>query len=200
VAGSRVAVLALQGAFREHVRALRDVGLDAFEARLPRDLEAAEGLVIPGGESTTMSKLIDAYGLEEPIRALHARGAPVFGTCAGMIVVAASAVDGLPDQRSLGLIDIDVRRNAFGRQVHSFEAELRLRDDAEPLNGVFIRAPWIERAGEGVDVLAEHAGHPVAAREGGVLVTAFHPELTDDRRLHRRFAEMVGRAREGVAA
>jgi pyridoxal 5'-phosphate synthase pdxT subunit len=200
VAGSRVAVLALQGAFREHVCALRDVGLDAFEARLPRDLEAAEGLVIPGGESTTMSKLIDAYGLEEPIRALHARGAPVFGTCAGMIVVAASAVDGLPDQRSLGLIDIDVRRNAFGRQVHSFEAELRLRDDAEPLNGVFIRAPWIERAGEGVDVLAEHAGHPVAAREGGVLVTAFHPELTDDRRLHRRFAEMVGRAREGVAA
>ena len=200
MAGSRVAVLALQGAFREHVRALRDVGLDAFEARLPADLDGVDGLVIPGGESTTMSKLIDAYELEGPIRELHAAGAPVFGTCAGMIVVAAAAVDGLPDQRSLGLIDIDVRRNAFGRQVHSFEADLRLRDDPEPLHGVFIRAPWIERAGDGVDVLAEHSGHPVAAREGGVLVTAFHPELTDDRRLHRRFAEMVRQSREGVAA
>jgi 5'-phosphate synthase pdxT subunit len=182
------------------VRALREVGLDAFEARLPRDLAGADGLVIPGGESTTMWKLIDAYGLEEPVRDLHAAGAPVFGTCAGMIVLAASAVDGLPGQRTLGLIDIDVRRNAFGRQVHSFEAELALRDDPEPLHGVFIRAPWIERAGEGVDVLAEHAGHPVAARSGSVLVTAFHPELTEDRRLHRRFADMVCAAREGVAA
>jgi 5'-phosphate synthase pdxT subunit len=200
VAGRRVAVLALQGAFREHVRALCDVGLEAAEARLPRDLEGVDGLVIPGGESTTMWKLIDAYGLEAPIRELHAGGAPVFGTCAGMIVVAARAVDGLPDQRTLGLIDIEVRRNAFGRQVHSFEASLRLENDAEPLTGVFIRAPWIERAGDGVRVLAAHEGHPVAAHQGHVLVTAFHPELTDDRRLHRRFADMVCRAREGVAA
>src|SRR5437016_2104671 len=141
--------------------------------RLPADLESAHGLVIPGGESTTISKLIDAYGLEQPIRSLARSGGAVFGTCAGMITAAVDAVDGTPDQRYLGLIDIDVRRNAFGRQVRSFEAELRLAGDPEPLPGVFIRAPWIERAGPGVEVLAEHSGHPVAARQGRVLVTAF---------------------------
>ncbi|MGN6379306.1 MAG: pyridoxal 5'-phosphate synthase glutaminase subunit PdxT [Gaiellales bacterium] len=200
MAGSGVAVLALQGAFREHVRALREIGVDAFEARLPGDLDAAEGLVIPGGESSTMSKLINAYELEGPIRRLHERGAPVFGTCAGMILVAASAVDGLPDQRYLGLIDIDVRRNAFGRQVHSFEAQLDLEGESEPLTGVFIRAPRVERTGPGVEVLAELDGRPVAAAQGTVLVTAFHPELTADRRLHRRFASMIESARPGVAA
>ena len=147
-----------------------------------------------------MTKLIDAYGLEDPIRHLHASGAPVFGTCAGMILVARDAVDGLPDQRSLGLIDIVVRRNAFGRQVASFEAELALADDPDPITGVFIRAPWIESAGEGVRVLAEHAGHAVAAEQDGALVTAFHPELTADRRMHRRFAGMVERAHGAVAA
>ena len=193
-------MLALQGAFREHVRALRDVGLDAVEVRQPRDLEGLSGLVIPGGESTTMSKLMTAYGLEEPIRGLHDGGAPIFGTCAGMILIARRAVDGQPGQRTLGLIDIDVRRNAFGRQVASFEADLELAGDDVPMTGVFIRAPWIECAGEGVDVLARHGGHGVAARQGRVLVTAFHPELTDDRRLHRLFAAMVASAREAVAA
>jgi pyridoxal 5'-phosphate synthase pdxT subunit len=199
VAG-KVGVLALQGAFREHCRALADVGLEPVEVRQPAELAGLEGLVIPGGESTTMSKLMVAYGLEAPIRELHEAGAPVFGTCAGMILVARDAADGLPDQRYLGLIDIVVRRNAFGRQVASFEAALALASDPEPFSGVFIRAPWIESAGEGVQVLAEHDGHAVAAQQGSVLVTAFHPELTGDRRLHRRFAEMVERARGAVAA
>jgi 5'-phosphate synthase pdxT subunit len=199
VAG-RVGVLALQGAFREHARALADVGLDPVEVRRAEELEGLEGLVIPGGESTTISKLMTSYGLEEPIRRLHERGAPIFGTCAGMILISRDAVDGLPDQRYLGLIDLEVRRNAFGRQVASFEAPLRIAGEPEPLTGVFIRAPWIERAGDGVDVLAEHEGHAVAASEGNVLVTAFHPELTPDLRLHRRFAAMVAEARREVAA
>ncbi|MDX6532372.1 MAG: pyridoxal 5-phosphate synthase pdxT subunit [Gaiellales bacterium] len=198
MAGS-VGVLALQGAFREHCHALADVGLDAIEVRRARDLSGLAGLVIPGGESTTMSKLIAAYELEGPIKELHSTGAPIMGTCAGMIVLSAGAVDGLPDQRYLGLIDVQVRRNAFGRQVASFETPLRLGDDPAPLTGVFIRAPWIERVGEGVEVLAEHEGHPVAAAQGSVLVTAFHPELTDDRRLHRRFADLVERGVEVAA-
>jgi 5'-phosphate synthase pdxT subunit len=193
-------VLALQGAFREHCRALAEAGLAPIEVRRGDQLDDLDGLVIPGGESTTMSKLMEAYRLEDPIRRLHERGAPVFGTCAGMILVAREAVDGLPGQRSLGLIDIVVRRNAFGRQVASFEADLELAGDPDPLTGVFIRAPWIEAAGEGVEVLAEHAGHAVAAQQDGVLVTAFHPELTGDRRLHRRFADMVAAARGRVAA
>src|SRR5262249_23704357 len=156
------------GAFREHCRALADVGLEPVEVRRADQLDGLRGLVIPGGESTTMSKLIVAYGLEQPIRDLYASGAPVFGTCAGMILVARDAVDGLPDQRSLGLIAIAVRRNAFGRQVASFEAELALADDPDPMPGVFIRAPWIESAGEGVHVLAEHSGHAVAAEQGRV--------------------------------
>ena len=196
----RVGVLALQGAFREHLRALDDVGLEGVEVRRAAELDGLDGLVIPGGESTTMSKLMESYGLEQPIRDLHDRGAPVLGTCAGMILVSRDAVDGLPGQRYLGLIDLDVRRNAFGRQVASFEAPVTLHGESEPLTGVFIRAPWIERAGEGVEVLAEHEGHPVAACQAGVLVTAFHPELTGDRRLHRRFAEMVARARQEQAA
>ncbi len=196
----RVAVLALQGAFREHCTALADVGLDPVEARVAADLEGVSGLVIPGGESTTMSKLIAAYDLADPIVALHASGAPVFGTCAGMITVAASAVDGRPDQRYLGLIDIDVRRNAFGRQVASFESPIELAGESDPFPGVFIRAPWIERAGAGVEVLAELSGHAIAARQNGVLVTAFHPELTSDRRLHRMYASMVAEASQEVAA
>ena len=198
MAGS-VGVLALQGAFREHVTALRDVGLDAVEVRLPRDLEGVDGLVIPGGESSTMSKLIEAYDLEPPIRALAARGGAFLGTCAGMIVLAHHAEDGRPDQRYLDMIDIDVRRNAYGRQPASFEAALRLAGEDLPLPGVFIRAPQIERVGEGVDVVAELDGAPVAARQGNVLVTAFHPELTTDRRLHRRFAQMVAGREEAAA-
>jgi pyridoxal 5'-phosphate synthase pdxT subunit len=199
VAGS-VAVLALQGAFREHVRALRELGVDAFEARQPADIERADGLVIPGGESSTMSKLLVAYGLEGPIRDLYERGGALFGTCAGMILLARSAVDGLPDQRYLGLIDLEVRRNAFGRQVHSFEGRVELTGDPEPMTGVFIRAPQVERVGPGVEVLASLDGQPVAAAQGRVMVTAFHPELTDDRRLHRRFAGLLDRTREEVAS
>ncbi len=195
-----VGVLALQGAFREHCKALEAVGLTPVEVRRASQLEGLAGLVIPGGESTTISKLMAAYGLEAPLRDLHAAGAPLFGTCAGMIVLARDAVDGLPDQRYLGLIDIDVRRNAFGRQVASFEAPVLLTGETEPVPGVFIRAPWIERAGPGVEVLAEHDGHPVAARQDGVLVTAFHPELTDDTRLHRCFARMVAESRRVIAA
>ncbi len=196
----RVGVLALQGAFREHLAALSDVGLDPVEVRRADQLTGLAGLVIPGGESTTMSKLMVAYDLERPIRELHAAGAPVFGTCAGMILVARHAVDGVPDQRFLGLIDIEVRRNAFGRQVASFEAPIELAGDPQPLTGVFIRAPWIESAGAEVELLATHEGHPVAAVQGDVLVCAFHPELTPDRRLHRRFAEMVERSPRAVAA
>jgi 5'-phosphate synthase pdxT subunit len=182
------------------VRALRELSLDAYEARLPADIARADGLVIPGGESSTMSKLLAAYGLEPPIRELHARGGALFGTCAGMILLAASAVDGLPDQRYLGLIDIEVRRNAFGRQVHSFEAALELPGDPEPMTGVFIRAPQVERVGAGVEVLARLDGQPVAAAQGQVMVTAFHPELTSDRRLHRRFAGLLDRASLEVAS
>jgi 5'-phosphate synthase pdxT subunit len=199
VAG-RVGVLALQGAFREHRRALEAVGLESCEVRRAHELEGLAGLVIPGGESTTMSKLMVAYELEQPLRDLHAAGVPVFGTCAGMILVAREAVDGLPDQRYLGMIDLVVRRNAFGRQVASFEASLDVLDLDGPLTGVFIRAPWIERVGEGVTVLASHEGHAVAAQQGSVLVTAFHPELTDDTRLHERFAQMVAGAAEVLAA
>lgn len=199
MAGS-VGVLALQGAFREHVQALAQVGLDAVEVRRPDELTGLSGLVIPGGESTTISKLMTAYGLERPLRDLHAAGVPMFGTCAGMILLSRDAVDGLPDQRYLGMIDLVVRRNAFGRQVASFEAPLTLSGESDPLPGVFIRAPWIEKVGDGVEVLAEHEGHPVAATQGSVLVTAFHPELTDDRRLHGRFAQMVVAAGREAAA
>jgi pyridoxal 5'-phosphate synthase pdxT subunit len=198
VAG-RVGVLALQGAFREHVAALEEVGLEAVEVRLARHMDGLDGLVIPGGESSTMSKLIETFDLEGPIRALHAGGGALLGTCAGMIVLAARAFDGRPDQHYLNLIDIDVRRNAYGRQPASFEAPLRLSGEDLPIPGVFIRAPQIERVGDGVEVVAELDGRPVAARQGAVLVTAFHPELTADRRLHRRFADMVAGREEAAA-
>jgi 5'-phosphate synthase pdxT subunit len=175
------------------------VGIDAVEVRLARDLEGLDGLVIPGGESSTMSKLIEAYELEPPIRELHTRGGAFLGTCAGMIVLAHHAEDGRPDQRYLDMIDIDVRRNAYGRQPASFESPLRLVGEDLPIPGVFIRAPQIERIGDGVEVVAEHDGEPVAVRQGNVLVTAFHPELTTDRRLHRQFAEMAGGREEAAA-
>jgi len=181
VAG-RAGVLALQGAFREHCRALRDVGLDAVEVRVPADLDGVDGLVIPGGESTTMSKLIDIYGLEEPILDLHRRGGALFGTCAGMILL---------DRNHLGVLDLEVDRNAYGRQVASFEADLELAGEDEPLRGVFIRAPRVAEAGPGVEVLAELGGEPVLLRDGRVLVASFHPELTGDARVHERFLDLV---------
>lgn len=179
----RIGVLALQGGFEAHLRMLRRLGADAREVRVPGDLEGLDGLVIPGGESTTIVKGIDAAGLEAAIRAHHEAGRAVLGTCAGMIVC---------DDSHLGLIDATARRNAFGRQLQSFEADLEVAGIGdEPLRAVFIRAPWVERQGPGVDVLATYDGHPVAIREGSVLACAFHPELTDDPRLHALFMAMA---------
>jgi 5'-phosphate synthase pdxT subunit len=167
---------------------LRQLGAEAPEARLPEEVEGLDGLVVPGGESTTISKGIDAAGLEPAIRAHHAEGRPVLGTCAGMIVC---------DDRHLGLIDATAERNAFGRQLQSFETDLDVEGIGdEPLRAVFIRAPWISRHGAGVEVLASHEGHPVAIRDDGVLACAFHPELTDDLRLHALFLAMVTSASE----
>jgi 5'-phosphate synthase pdxT subunit len=184
----RIGVLAVQGNFREHVAMLRRLGADTVEVRKPEQLAGLDGLVIPGGESTAIGKLVELYGLEDAIRDFEG---PLFGTCAGMILLAREAVDGVPGQPLLGLVDISVRRNAFGRQVHSFEADLELAGDPEPFRAVFIRAPWIEELGGEVEVLAEHEGHPVLARQGRILVAAFHPELTDDTRVHELFLETV---------
>jgi pyridoxal 5'-phosphate synthase pdxT subunit len=174
-----IGVLALQGNFREHVRMLRGLGVEAPEVRKPEQLDGLGGLVIPGGESTTFMRLMRLYGLDDAISAFP--GA-VFGTCAGMIVL---------DSNHLGLVDLTVRRNAFGRQVASFEADLSVLGEERPMHAVFIRAPWIEEVGPGVEVLAELDGRAVLARDGRYLVASFHPELTDDTRLHERFLEMV---------
>jgi 5'-phosphate synthase pdxT subunit len=187
----RVGVLAVQGNFREHVAVLRRLGMCASEVRKPHQLDGLDGLIIPGGESTAIGKLLRTYELESAIRTFE--GA-IFGTCAGMILLAREAVDGTPDQPLLGLIDIVVRRNAYGRQVRSFETDLELRGDSKPLRAVFIRAPWIESAGPAVEILAEHDSRPVLAREGRILVAAFHPELTDDTRVHELFCEVVREA------
>ncbi|HEY1367776.1 MAG TPA: pyridoxal 5'-phosphate synthase glutaminase subunit PdxT [Gaiellaceae bacterium] len=187
-ASPRIGVLAVQGNFREHAATLRRLGAQVVEVRLPEQLEGLDGLVIPGGESTAIGRLIRLYGLEDAIRTF---AGPMLGTCAGMILLARDAADAVEGQPFLGLIDIEVRRNAFGRQVRSFEADLELADGDEPLRGVFIRAPWIEEAGPGVEILAEVDGHPVLAREGRILVAAFHPELTDDTRVHELFLNAV---------
>jgi pyridoxal 5'-phosphate synthase pdxT subunit len=184
----RIGVLALQGNFREHVATLRALGADAAEIRKPEQLDGLDGLVIPGGESTAIGRLVELYGFDDALRAFEA---PVFGTCAGMILVARDAVDAKPGQPLLGLADIVVRRNAFGRQVRSFEADLDVAGEDSPVRGVFIRAPWIEEAGPGVELLASHDGHGVLARDGRILVAAFHPELTGDTRVHERFLDLV---------
>jgi len=178
----KIGVLAVQGNFREHVAMLRRLGAEPVEVRLPEQLDGLDGLVIPGGESTAMGRLMALYGLDEAVREFDA---PVFGTCAGMIVL---------DREHLGLADITVRRNAFGRQVHSFEADLDIGHGDEPVRAVFIRAPWIEELGPDVEVLAEVDGHPVLARQGRILVAAFHPELTDDTRIHELFLNQVREA------
>ncbi len=195
----RVGVLALQGAVREHVNAIRDVGAEPVEVRLPRDLVGLDALILPGGESTTMRKLIDVYGLREPILSLARAGAPMLGTCAGMILLAERTAD--DDEPVFGLLDLEVRRNGYGRQLDSFETDLDvtvLGDD--PFHGVFIRAPFVTDVGGAAEVLARDAnGVPVAVRQGNVLATAFHPELTGDRRIHRLLVEMVtGGARRPV--
>jgi pyridoxal 5'-phosphate synthase pdxT subunit len=184
----RIGVLAVQGNFREHAAALRTLGAETVEVRLPQQLADLDGLVIPGGESTSIGRLVRIYGLEDAIRSF---ARPVFGTCAGMILLAREAVDGVPDQLLLGEIDIEVRRNGYGRQVRSFEADLPLAGDEKPLRGVFIRAPRVVGAGPLVETLAELEGEPVLLREGRILVAAFHPELTDDLRVHELFLELV---------
>lgn len=181
-----VGVLALQGDFAAHRTVLEGLGAVVREVRVPADLDGLEGLVVPGGESTTMTLGIEREGLAEPIRAFHAAGRPVFGTCAGLIML---------DRAHLGLIDLVADRNAFGRQVHSFEEDLDLGLPGGPMRAVFIRAPWVREHGAGVEVLASVDGHPVAAREGRTLVISFHPELSGDARLHERFLADVREAR-----
>jgi 5'-phosphate synthase pdxT subunit len=178
----RVGVLAVQGNFREHVAMLRRLGAQAIEVRKPDQLEGLDGLVVPGGESTTFTRLMRLYGLDEALRTF---AGPVFGTCAGMIVL---------DRGHLGLMDLEVDRNAYGRQVSSFEADLHLQDDAAPLRGVFIRAPRVRDHGAEVEVLAEHDGEPVLLRQGRFLVASFHPELTEDTRVHELFLDSVKEA------
>lgn len=187
----RVGILALQGAVREHADALRAVGAEPVFVRLPRDLADVDALILPGGESTTMRKLIDLYGLRAPILEMARAGAPMLGTCAGMILLAERIDDG--DEPVFGLLDATVQRNAYGRQLDSFEADLDMPSlGEEPLHGVFIRAPVVSQLGPGVEVLArDEAGQPVAVRQGRVLATAFHPELTGDRRLHRLLVGMI---------
>jgi pyridoxal 5'-phosphate synthase pdxT subunit len=194
-----IGVLALQGDVREHVRALAESGSDAVPVRRPEELEAVEALVIPGGESTTMSNLAIAFGLLEPVRKRIGAGMPVYGSCAGMIMLATTVLDGRPDQESFGGIDMTVRRNAFGRQVDSFEAPVTIDGIGDEFHAVFIRAPWVEAVGPGVLALGrvtsgDAAGRIVAVRQGNLLATAFHPELTGDLRVHRYFVEMVRHA------
>jgi 5'-phosphate synthase pdxT subunit len=184
-------VLALQGAFARHRRSLEALGSTVREVRLPRDLDGIAGLVLPGGESTTLCRLLETSGLREPLGEAIRSGLPTLGTCAGMILLASEVADGRDDQWSYGAIDIDVRRNAYGRQLDSFEGVVRLVDDPEPFPAVFIRAPRVVRLGEGVEVLGRAGDEPVLVRERNVIVAAFHPELTDDLRIHSRFAETV---------
>jgi 5'-phosphate synthase pdxT subunit len=187
-----VGVLALQGAFGLHAVALADLGARIQEVRTPVDLGRVSGLVMPGGESTTMSMLLESSGLFDAIAARLGEGMPVFGTCAGMILLATDVLDGRPDQRSFGAIDLAVRRNAYGRQVDSFETSLAVAGLSDvPFPAVFIRAPLVEVAGPGVEVLARHEGRPVLARQGPVTVASFHPELSGDNRLHARFLQEV---------
>jgi len=187
-------VLALQGDVREHANAVREVGAEPVEVRLPRDLAGLDALILPGGESTSMRTLVDLYGLRDPILALAHAGAPMFGTCAGMILLADRIAEG--DEPVFRLLDVEVHRNAYGRQLDSFEAEVEMPlIGDEPLHGVFIRAPVVSAVGPGVEVLAvDPDGRPIAVRQGRVLATAFHPELTGDRRLHRLLLSMVGTA------
>ena len=194
----RIGVLALQGDTREHLSALRDAGADSVPVRRRDELDAVDALVIPGGESTTMSHLLRELDLLEPLRTRLADGLPAYGACAGMILLASEILDaGAGGREALPLsgIDMAVRRNAFGRQVDSFEGDIEFTGLDDPVHAVFIRAPWVERVGDGVQVLARAAGHAVAVRQGRVLATAFHPEMTGDRRIHRLFVDIV-RGRE----
>lgn len=191
-----IGVFALQGDVREHLLALTALGIDAFTVRRPDELARCDGLVLPGGESTTMYKLARTFNLFEPLVERIRGGLPTFGTCAGMIMLADRIEDGIVGQETLGGLDITVRRNAFGRQVDSFEGDIAFDGFHDPLHAVFIRAPWVEQAGDGVDVLAtiptgEAAGRIVAVRQGSLMATSFHPEVGSDDRIHRYFVDLV---------
>ncbi|MET9728873.1 pyridoxal 5'-phosphate synthase glutaminase subunit PdxT [Streptomyces zaomyceticus] len=191
-----IGVLALQGDVREHLIALAAADAVARPVRRPEELAEIDGLVIPGGESTTISKLADLFGMAEPLRERIAAGLPVYGTCAGLIMLAEKILDPRSGQETFGGIDMIVRRNAFGRQNESFEAGVTVAGIEDgPVEGVFIRAPWVESVGAEVEILAEHEGHIVAVRQGRVLATSFHPELTGDHRIHALFVDMVRAAR-----
>jgi 5'-phosphate synthase pdxT subunit len=204
VVTARIGVLALQGDVREHLVALHSLGFAALAVRRPAELDSCDGLVIPGGESTTMAKLARIFDLFGPLQKRIAAGMPTFGTCAGMILLADRVEDGTTDQETLGGLDITVRRNAFGRQVDSFEAGLDFAGLEDPVHAVFIRAPWVESVGPGVEVLArvgagEAVGRIVAVRQGPLMATSFHPEVGTDLRIHRLFCELVAdRAMEGT--
>ena len=191
----KIGVLALQGAFREHIVSLEALGVRAVAVRLVDQLADCAGLIIPGGESTAIGKLMATYGFYDAVATRHAEGMAIWGTCAGAILIARNVLDALPDQRTLELMDITIRRNAYGRQVDSFEAPLDVAGLREPFTGVFIRAPWIESVGQGVEVLARHDGHIVAARQGDLMATTFHPELTGDPVIHRLFVDGIAGAR-----
>jgi 5'-phosphate synthase pdxT subunit len=189
----KIGVLALQGAFGAHAACLRALGAEPALVRTPDDLAAVDALIIPGGESTTISMLLESSRLVEPLAERLAGGLPTLGTCAGMILLGSEILDGRADQRCFGAVDISVRRNAFGRQVDSFEADLAIPDlEGGPFRAVFIRAPFVERAGPEVEVLVRVDGHPVLCRQGAVTVAAFHPELSDDPRFHDRFLKEMG--------
>lgn len=194
--GPHIGILAVQGDVREHVRALEECGAEPTRVRRPSELDDIEGIVIPGGESTTMDKLVRAFELYDPLRKLLAEGLPAYGSCAGMIMLADRIADGRPDQQTLGGLDVTVRRNAFGRQVDSFEDDLHIAGIDGTVRGVFIRAPWVEQVGPAVEVIGrvEHdaaAGRIVAVRQGSLLATSFHPEVTGDHRVHEMFVEIV---------
>lgn len=193
-----IGVLALQGDVREHLRALASCGVDAIAVRRPAELAAVDGLVLPGGESTTMVKLARIFDLLGPLRARVADGLPVFGTCAGMILLADRVEDGAPGQETVGGLDVTVRRNAFGRQVDSFEEDLHVEGLDDPVHAVFIRAPWVEEVGPGVETLARVAAGPAAGRivgvrQGHLMATSFHPEVGGDTRVHQMFVDLVRR-------
>ncbi|WP_067540077.1 pyridoxal 5'-phosphate synthase glutaminase subunit PdxT [Nocardia crassostreae] len=199
----RIGVLALQGDVREHVHALAACGAEPVAVRRESELDTVDGLVIPGGESTAISKLLEVFDLLEPLRQRLRDGLPAYGSCAGMILLASEVLDTCPDMQPLHGIDMTVRRNAFGRQVDSFETDLEFTGLDDPVRAVFIRAPWVERAGDGVEVLATvpsgpAAGRIVAVRQGNVMATSFHPEVTGDLRVHKLFVDTVVRPRAGV--
>jgi 5'-phosphate synthase pdxT subunit len=196
MATPRIGILAVQGDVREHAAALTALGAQVVTVRRPEEVEQIDGLVIPGGESTVMDKLVRAFELQEPLRKRLVNGMPAYGSCAGMIMLADRLADARADQQTLGGLDITVRRNAFGRQVDSFEHDLDFAGLDAPVHAVFIRAPWVEEAGEGVEVLARIGGGPaagriVAVRQGSVMATSFHPEVGGDRRIHAEFVKIV---------